>query len=95
MEASVNGLTRAQMVNTLAMLVAQTAAARGDADGVSGAEEEAERLVRVRGPRYEPHQGAREMERRRKRRARADLPVVEPAPVDLAVCVGIDEGGAS
>jgi hypothetical protein len=95
MEAiAMNGLTRAQMVNTLAMLVAQAAVARGAVDEVEAAKETAERLVRVRTPRYEPHQGTREMERRRKQRARAGLPVAEPAPIDLAACVGIDEEGA-
>lgn len=54
-----------------------------------------DRIVRVRGPRYEPHQGAREMERRRKQRTRAGLSVVNPAAVDLAACIGIDEEGAS
>lgn len=54
-----------------------------------------DRIVRVRGPRYEPHQGAREMERRRKQRARSGLPVAEPASAHLAACVGIDEEGAS
>lgn len=50
-----------------------------------------ERIVKIPQSRYEPHQGAREMERRRKQRDRAGLPVVEPAPVDPTSCIGIDE----
>lgn len=55
----------------------------------------AERIVKVPQSRYEPHQGAREMERRRKQRVRAGLPVVEPPPIDLAACAGIDEEGGA
>jgi hypothetical protein len=94
MEEGVSGLTRVRMVNALAMLIAQAAAARGDVDEVEAAHKTAERLVRM--PRYDaPHQGAREMERRRKQRTRAGLPVVEPAPVDPAACIGVDEESAS
>ena len=52
---------------------------------------ESRRLRIYRGP----HQVASEMERRRRQRARAGLPVVEPAPVDHAACVGTDEEDVS
>lgn len=73
----------------LASLLAQAAAARGDAAGVESAQSQANRLLRL--PRYEPHQGVREMERRRRQRARAGLPIVEPAPIDAAARIGADE----
>ena len=75
----------------LAAMLAQIAAARGDVEGV----EQAAREIAAPRKRHEPHQGAREMERRRKQRARAGLPVVEPPPVDLTACAGIDEENAS
>jgi hypothetical protein len=59
---------------------------RVDASTGAGIDRAARRARRVG-----PHQGTREMARRRKQRARAGLPVVEPAPIDVAACIGTDE----
>jgi len=39
-----------------------------------------------------PPSRSREEARRRRQRARAGLPVVEPAPVDPSACVGAEKG---
>jgi F0F1-type ATP synthase membrane subunit b/b' len=74
----VDGRRRAQQL--LASLMAQVAAARGDADGVTEAAEQ-HRPQKRRGP----INRTREEARRRRQRARLGLPVVEPASIGAAI----------
>lgn len=85
------GLMKTRNAPLLAAMLAQIAAARGDVEGVERAARE---VAPARKP-HEPHQGAREMARRRKQRACAGLAVVEPAPVDLATCAETSEEATS
>jgi hypothetical protein len=62
-------------------LLAQAAAARGDVDGVNVLGERAQKLRKS----HEPHQGTREMARRRRQRERAGLRVAEAASTAAAL----------